>query len=51
MKVTTLFVYYFGLCLLFKTGILSFRIGDIQTSCNHFKQKAVVAEWLNGGAD
>ena len=41
----SLFVHFFGLCLLLKTGRLSFHVWDIQTICNHFK--AVEAEWLN----
>ena len=47
MTVTSLFVYYFGIFLLFKTGMLSFHIRDIDMIYKHFRLKAVVSQWLH----
>ena len=41
MTVTSLFVYYFGICLLFKTGI-----SDVDIIYKHLKLKAIVSQWL-----
>ena len=47
MTVTSLFVYYFGICLLFKTGMFSFHIIDIDITYKHFRLKAIVSQWLH----
>ena len=44
---TSLFVYYFGICLLFKTGMFSFHIIDIDITYKHFRLKAIVSQWLH----
>ena len=41
MTVTSLFVYYFGICLLFKTGMESFHISDIHIIYKHIRLKAM----------
>ena len=47
MTVTSLFVYYFGICLLFKTGRRSFHISDIDIIYKHFRLKVIVSQWLH----
>ena len=43
MTVTSLFVYYFGLCLLFELGMLSFLINNIDIIYNNYREMAIVA--------
>ena len=51
MTVTSLFVYFFEICLLFKTGMCSFYISDIDIDIDiiykHFRLKAIVSQWLH----
>ena len=47
MTVTSLFVYYFGICLLCKTGMQNFHISDIDIINKHFRLKAIVSQWLH----
>ena len=47
MTVTSLFVYYFGICLLFKVGMQSTHISDIDISYKRLRLKAIVSQWLH----
>ena len=48
MTVTSLIVYYFGICINIRDrDVKSIHISDIDIICKHFRLKAIGSKWLH----